>query len=694
LFTILPFTVFPLAFHPITRYYFIEKRVGGIWTCTPISPSFKTFILISNATAFLCLSIKLNNGSSHIFIETIIEKASYIVKDKNIIEKTMRLKRLMLDNFRSYKKFQIDFDNSMNVIIGKNDIGKSTILEALEIFFNGDKVKAEIEDLCVKTEEKSFSIGVILEIEKDKKYTIDTIPTSLQDEYLLNSNGDLELSKKWDCSKEKLTATSVKQYIKACYPKLFADDPLICLTNTNLKKTYKNYNEAVEEKGLKVRETTNSEMRQAIYKVSNLQEFQEVSIPIDKIDGKDVWSSISGDLPLYFLFQSDRANKDTDKDVQDPLKAITKTAIDEVADKLNDVKKQIEESAKKIGDETIKKLSEMNPDLANILKPDISNKAWESLFSFSFIGDDNIPMNKRGSGVRRLILLNYFRAEAERQNKTNKTIIYGIEEPETSQHPNHQKLLMEALVEIANQDKSQVLITTHSPEIAKQCKKERLILIDRIEGENKIIESESKLRSIAKTLGIIPYLEKLVICVEGENDRIFLTNINQSIPELKNIIDLKKERVSIIPMEGSTLINWIERDYLKDSNIIEFHLYDKDGDEKYKTSIEEVNKRNNGSFGTLTMKREMENYISPRLYSNEFNIDCSTIKVWDNEDISLFVMNKSKRYSDKKLETKKIVKSIANGKLSKSMTKELLIEINAFDEVKSWFEKMHNMYER
>jgi predicted ATP-dependent endonuclease of OLD family len=606
----------------------------------------------------------------------------------------MILKSLILKNFRSYQDFKIDFDNKLNVIVGKNDIGKSTIFEALEIFFNNEKVKIEIEDLCVKCDKKEITIAAIFELEPDEKYTIDTIPTSLQDEYLLNINGFLEIHKVWDCSKEKITTTSLKQFIKAKYPKDFAEDALICLKNIDLKKLYKDYKDSVEQAGIEVRESTNSEMRQAIYKISDFAEFEEILIPIDKIDGKNVWSAISGDFPLFFLFQSDRTNKDTDKEVQDPLKAITKTVIEEIAEELENVKNQIEIRAKKIGEETIKKLAEMNPELASILKPDVTNRAWDSLFSFSFIGDDNIPMNKRGSGVRRLILLNYFRAEAERKNSTNKTIIYAIEEPETSQHPNHQLLLIDALCELANKEKCQVMITTHSPEIAKSCKKENLILIDKIDGKNQIINHDLKLKMIAETLGMTVYIGKLIICVEGENDRNFLLNINQSIHELNDIVNLTELKINIIPMNGSSLKNWIERYYLEGSNVIEFHLYDKDSDEKYKTSISNVNERNNGSFGVLTQRRELENYIHHSLYEKEFSINCSDKKnSWLEEDVPQFILNRQTRFPNKNKNTENIIKQIANGKLSKQMTKELFEDLGVFDEVKSWFEKIKEMYE-
>ena len=47
----------------------------------------------------------------------------------------MKLKTLYLSNFRCYKNYvEVNFDN-LTTFIGKNDIGKSTILEALEILW-------------------------------------------------------------------------------------------------------------------------------------------------------------------------------------------------------------------------------------------------------------------------------------------------------------------------------------------------------------------------------------------------------------------------------------------------------------------------------------------------------------------------------------------------------------------------------
>ncbi len=48
----------------------------------------------------------------------------------------MKLIRLRIQNFRCYKdKITFDFDD-MPAFIGKNDTGKSTVMDALDIFLN------------------------------------------------------------------------------------------------------------------------------------------------------------------------------------------------------------------------------------------------------------------------------------------------------------------------------------------------------------------------------------------------------------------------------------------------------------------------------------------------------------------------------------------------------------------------------
>ena len=96
----------------------------------------------------------------------------------------MKLNKLKLKNFRSYsQETEINISN-LNVIIGKNDVRKSSVLEALDIFFNG---KPDKYDLCIENDNSRIEITCIFSDLPDQLILDDTIVTSLSDEYLLNS---------------------------------------------------------------------------------------------------------------------------------------------------------------------------------------------------------------------------------------------------------------------------------------------------------------------------------------------------------------------------------------------------------------------------------------------------------------------------------------------------------------------------
>lgn len=600
----------------------------------------------------------------------------------------MILKSLILKNFRAYKDIKVNFDENMNVIIGQNDIGKSTILEALDIFFGQSVIDIDITDFNKDKEGDKIVIGVEFEVDDTLKVVIDTTnPTNLKDEYLLNQNGYLEILKEYEINNNKLKE---KIFINANYPNIF-DLPLVNIKIAELKKLLATHKLTSDSN------SKSAEIRKTLYEnlIKEDTEFKLTIIDISKIDEKSVWESLEKELPLYFLFQSDRANKDSDGDIQNPLKSATKKIVADFEEDFKKIKNDLEAKLVQIGTETITKMKDMELEVANNLIPKVSNKNLDSLFSFSLESDDGIALNKRGSGFRRMVMLNYFRAEAERKivEKNNKNVIYAIEEPETAQHPNHQKMLIEALIELSNKDNHQIIITTHTPEIAKMVNENNLIIIKKDDNNNpSLIENyDDKLNAIVETLGIHPFFNnKVVICVEGEYDIKFLTNVNQYIDEYKNIIDLEKEKISLIPLQGGNLKNWVNRNYLKDSNIIEIHIYDRDSNsgkntEQYRKQYDEINSREDKSYAFMTEKRELENYIHKSIIQNEFNITLDDIENYDIEDIPTFIKNKSANKDEN------AIKGILNGKLSKQITKEHLEELQAFDEIKSWFEKIKEL---
>ena len=51
--------------------------------------------------------------------------------------------KLKLHNFRRFLEFGVDFNDEMNLLIGDNESGKSSILQALDLVMSGSRSKVE-----------------------------------------------------------------------------------------------------------------------------------------------------------------------------------------------------------------------------------------------------------------------------------------------------------------------------------------------------------------------------------------------------------------------------------------------------------------------------------------------------------------------------------------------------------------------
>lgn len=401
----------------------------------------------------------------------------------------MKITSLTISNFRSYKNpVTVKFDD-LTVFVGKNDVGKSTLLEALDIFFNDGKgiVKLEKSDLNVQSVSEGNTETIISATFSDlpDEIVIDTLHvTCLADEYLLNQDGELEIIKKYN------NAGAGRVFVRAVHPTGNHCSNLLLKKNTELKTIIQ------DNKILCENQTVNAMMRKSIWNhFKDDLNLLSIEIDVTKEDAKRIWDKLNTYLPSYSLFQADRKNTDGDSEVQDPLKEAVKQILSdpEIQQKLDAVAEMVNIQLKEVSRRTLDKLKEMDPNIANSLNPQIPPTAslkWADVFrNVSITGDQDIPINKRGSGVKRLILLNFFRAEAERRSNTgnNKGIIYAIEEPETSQHNANQQILIEALRNLSQSNNTQVVLTTHSAYMVKHLNFDNLrIIIDDDHGFKEI----------------------------------------------------------------------------------------------------------------------------------------------------------------------------------------------------------------
>lgn len=636
----------------------------------------------------------------------------------------MKLIKFKIKNFRGYTP-QTTLDVSdLNVLIGKNDVGKSTILEGLDIFFNG---KPDKDDLSVNHDNSTIELTCVFN-ELPVDFILDeTNPTSLKDEYLLNEEGDLEIIKRFPISGSG--SVSEEAYVKCLSPDNESLDDLLSKKKNTLRLLFEDLR--ISEDGVDKRKS--KELRSAIRR----HYFPEGDIPTKnyevKIDGKldnednrkKIWSSLKKYLPLYSLFFVDKPLNDQDSDIQDPMKDIIKEVLkrEAIIPLLETLKEEVQRASTSMADQTIKKLNELDSNLAETLRSNFPKEpSWSGIFKLTLEDDRGIPLNKRGSGMRRLVLLSFFRAQIEnRISGSAPNIIYALEEPETSQHPDFQLMIVNALKELSETENAQVLFTTHNSNLAKEIPKKALRYVYKDDGVTKIenginldgTDNPEIIDKIIETLGALPDPKnkvKVLIFVEGEKDINALINYSAILNEHDPLIpDLKNnELIAFIPTGGSQLKFYIEKKYLDGLTQSQVHIYDSDI-QNYVDLVQAMNSEGDDSkFGFNTTRPEMENFLHHEAIIECYRENGHEIilnEIQDGDDVPLLTakavhqatsdsewdamhIDPIKRTEKQKSKISK-AKHQLNNLAVKKMNIERLEERNALEELKTWFFKIN-----
>lgn len=590
----------------------------------------------------------------------------------------MRLAAVKLQGFRCYEnETQINIDSDLTAFIGKNDVGKSTIFDALQIFFDEKGIDQEdLNKAALKNGNFTVSITCLFEGLPEQIVIDSDYPTDLKSEFLLNGQGQLEIVKKFNC--KLVTPKLSGVFANALHPALDGLNDLLLLKNADLKKRAQDQGIDLSKiEGGKI----NTLVRRSIWAAAQAEtqlELQEIDL--DNEDAKRIWSMLKRYVPVFAVFRSDRPSTDQDSEAQDPMKLAVKEALKSKEDELQKIVEDITREVTKVAEVTVQKIAEMEPELAAGLEPRVSTKPWHNIFNIRLEDDENISLNKRGSGVRRLILLNFFRAKVEKllNEGDAASAIYAIEEPETSQHPNYQQMLAEALLDISQNPHSQILISTHTPQFVRLLETRNIRFIEKMpDGKRKIADDtdDSLLNNVISSLGIIKDHDvKVIVCVEGNTDIHFLKNIStilvQDGIEVPNLAQLqRKGKLSFRIMGGSSLIHAVHQ--ALNINVPEFHIYDRDTKPPKKPIYQDTMDLVNEGVNTAvcTEKLEIENYLHETAIEAVYGTLGLNISDWDWQDIPDAVAQAAHNQALKKRETIVRWRDLSDEKRSKKTSR-------------------------
>lgn len=483
----------------------------------------------------------------------------------------MYISNIYIENYRGFNNISVDFKDGINILIGPNNSGKSNLLKALSIIFDGKVQKQlNIDDFYnnMKIEDlKKHSPKIIIAVKLSQSNDEDL----MSDELVTVSNWLIKLEEPY------LAQLQYEFFLPEEYEDTYIN-------------SVKNINE-VEDIWTRIE---NLFIRLYIYKiwVGN----PENQIQVDS-------SNLS-----KFDFQFMDAIRDVERDMFSGKNALLKNVIDFFLDYDIKSKKNIqkEEQTKKI-DERKKSFKQKSDELIQVLKERLKNGTNEILTYADHVGASfdhskpifggsmseaevysilqlliqqetglKLPIGNNGLGYNNLIFMSLLLAKMQVDSDgsylgSNAKVfpILVIEEPEAHLHPTMQFQFVKFLKDnLKNKKVRQVFITSHSTHITSSALLEDLICLYKVQKEIKVsypgkVFLENNLsknyvqRFFDATKSNMLFAEKIIL-VEGIAEQLL-------IPVFANYIgiNLAENHISVINVGGRYFKHFL---YLFDSN--------------------------------------------------------------------------------------------------------------------------------
>ncbi len=517
----------------------------------------------------------------------------------------MHIEKIEVYNFRMLKNFSMNLEKELSLVIGKNNVGKTSLLEILKLFlYNQDSNnKFSYNDFNFQFREM-LKNSLINPIENDGS---DEFSTNFANQYAIRMNIVVKYSD--NDNLENIGNTVLMNLDNDNY--YFAIGFAYFLSHDSYSKLLSDYNYHKNENGFNIdtyiernitkyfkiitktidinKEGVINELKYKDlskineFKINNIIAFEYINAK-RKVDNQNESfpQNLSGQTArLYKQLSNEEANSQTIANFEKKLQETD----NELNSSYRDVFKDVLDNVQKFGgmrpnDSEIRILSKLKQD--TILK---NNTIVMNSIALNNESQDNylLPENYNGLGYMNLIsiifdieiIINKFKKKNNGQKPADISLLF-IEEPEAHTHPqmqyifikNIKNLLKNRLNGESGNGQLQYIISSHSSHIVSECDFDDIKYLKKKDG---YIETEAKnLKDLKKEYGdselkhykfLKQYLTinrcelffaDKVIFIEGDTERILLPTMmkkfdTENVPDAEsNESNLCSQNISVI----------------------------------------------------------------------------------------------------------------------------------------------------
>lgn len=392
----------------------------------------------------------------------------------------MYIEKILIKNFKCFDSFELNLKHGVNIMVGDNEVGKSTIIEAVHLALNGI-----LSGKYLKNELTEYLFNKSA-IEKWKKDKID-LPEILIEIYINNDgqSDKISLTKGKNNSKHE---DKYGLYFKVCFDKEY-------------EQPYQEYLKSSDADMLPI------EYYHIVWKSFGDDTMVARNIPIKSILIDSVGSRYPSGSDMYINKIVRELSEVDNISILQAHRKLQKAFCDEQS--IQNINAKINDRSDKISNKRVT----LNINLK-------TQNAWsDDLLTYV----DDVPFHHIGKGEQCLI-----KTDLSLNGKGKGADIILLEEPEN--HLSHSKLNnLISCIEKSNSQK-QIIISTHSSFVANKLNLENLILINKTEsGERKYVRLQDLdaktfifFQKLAGYDTLRMLLCKSAILVEGDSDELIV----------------------------------------------------------------------------------------------------------------------------------------------------------------------------
>lgn len=511
----------------------------------------------------------------------------------------MKVEKIIVRNFRLLKDFSIDLEDSLSLVIGKNNVGKTSLLLILDQFLGSkgeSKRNFRFNDLNLDTQEQ-LKVMMTTPLSDEDTYKAHNIAISLRliisykdDDYLTNVNQLL-----MDLDEENhYLALGFDYYLPyERYKELYEQ---CAAQKTKFEAKYQGEEEIPEfnvmdflegnaisrfqliRKSIQIDKDGNIDETEYIdikdiqgFKMESVIQFQSIGARRD-VDNKDVDKTLSTKTSeLYKAIEENEEQVTAKENFLEQLKATD----DQLTNIYSDIFSEIVEKIRQFGG-----LSE-NDTIIKVISTLQHRELLKGNTTVKYEHDSkDLPENFNGLGYMNLIsiifdidlMLKRFAKTKETGGLADINLLF-IEEPEAHTHPQMQYVFIKNIKALLNEgvkDDSghskplQYIVTTHSSHIVADSDYDDIKYLHRLTGRNEVqAKSLKTLSNVYEDGNHLRFLKQYItinrselffadkaILIEGDTERIllpaFIKKMDVTEPASKPELPLLSQNVSII----------------------------------------------------------------------------------------------------------------------------------------------------